>query len=130
MFIIAIFQTHIYSGTFYRCYTAHLKSLSQSQIHALIKTKSDCLNYGGEWIKPDLNFDAIGRSFATLSSIASTEGWVRVLWDVVDSKGVDEVPERDYRRYVGSILIIVILFVISLLFLNLFIGVVIETFNR
>lgn len=23
----------------------------------LIKTKWDCLNYGGEWVNPDLNFD-------------------------------------------------------------------------
>ena len=129
IFIIAIVQTNLLSGTFYRCYTDHL-SLSSLQVKKLIKTKWQCLDYGGEWIAPDLNFDTLGQSFITLSSIATTEGWIQVLWNSVDAVGVDQTPEPNYRVYGRALYTLAILFVISLLFLNLFIGVVIDTFNR
>ena len=76
-----------------------------------------------------MNFDTLGESFQTISSIATREGWIEVLWDTVDSKGIDEQPQRDYRLYFGRIYTMILLFVITLLFMNLFIGVVMETFS-
>ncbi len=52
-------------------------------------TKNDCLNYGGEWYNPDLNFDTIYESFITLFTVQSTEGWISVMWHGVDARGVD-----------------------------------------
>ena len=66
----------------------------------------------------------------TLSSIMTTEGWIQVLWDTVDSNEVNYMPVEDNRQIFGTLYTLVMLFIISLLFLNLFIGVVIETFNR
>ena len=88
VFILAIFHTNMFSGTFYRCYTEHL-GLAFLQERDNILTKWDCLNYGGEWIRPDFNFDTLIDSYMTLSSIMSTEGWVQILWNVVDSNKVD-----------------------------------------
>jgi len=34
-----------------------------------IQTKWDCLNYGGEWINSDLNFDTTTTSIITLITI-------------------------------------------------------------
>ena len=53
-----------------------------------------------------------------------------MLWDMIDAKAVDEVPELDHNRYFGQIYMMILLFVITLLFMNLFIGVVMETFNH
>ena len=72
--MIAILQTRLFSGKFSSCYVDHL-GWSQLKTKQLVKTKWDCLSYGGEWIAPDLNFDTLNRSFTTLMSIASTEGW-------------------------------------------------------
>ena len=48
--LIAILQTTLLSGKFYRCNTDHLeKSLSYKQIENLIVEKWDCINLGGEW---------------------------------------------------------------------------------
>ena len=58
IFIIAIMQTNMFSGTFSRCYTEHL-GLTKMQISQLILDKWQCLSYGGEWITPDLNFDTL-----------------------------------------------------------------------
>ena len=60
----------------------------------------------------------------------TTEGWIQVLWDTVDSNEVNYMPVEDNRQIFGTLYTLVMLFIISLLFLNLFIGVVIETFNR
>ena len=93
-------------------------------------TKWDCLNYGGEWIRPDLNFDTIFDSMATLSSISSTEGWTSVLWDITDSKDIDVVPVKNYKEVEGKIYTFAVMFFITLILVNLFVGVVVETFNR
>ena len=60
----------------------------------------------------------------------TTEGWVQVLWDTVDSNKIDYMPVEGNRPIFGTLYTMAMLFIISLLFLNLFIGVVIETFNR
>ena len=128
LFMVAIVQTFLFGGTFHRCYSDHL-TLSLEQTTNLITTKWDCLNHGGEWIRPDMNFDTLGDSFWTITSIASREGWTKVLWNTIDSKAVDEVPVLNNRFFTGSLYTMAIMFIITLLFLNLFIGVVIETFN-
>ena len=127
--MLAIVQNHIYSGKFHDCYSEHL-GLTSHQMGKLIRTKWDCLNYGGEWITPDFNYDKIGRSFVTLTSLSSNEGWSQVLFSAIDVSEIDRVNIREEQKYFGSIFTVVVLFIISLLFLNLFIGVVIETFNR
>ena len=51
------------------------------------------------------------------------------MWQSVDATEVDKVPIEGYRKYIFVPMTLVIIFVICLLFLNLFVGVVIETFN-
>lgn len=95
----------------------------------LILNKWDCLNYGGEWIKPQLNFDSIGVALLGLSSIQSHEGWLGMMWSSVDATEVDFAPKfNNHWMFVPFTLLVI--FVICLLFLNLFVGVVIETFNN
>lgn len=87
------------------------------------------MNYGGDWVKPDLNFDSTGESFLSLFTIQSTEGWIPVMWNSVDARGRDLEPLRNYRRpYI--LLYIMLILLLCLLFLNLFVGVVIVTFNK
>ena len=74
LFMIAILETRLYSGKFHSCYTEHLGWGVRRTKHLVI-TKWDCLNYGGEWIVPDLNFDTISNSFQTLASIQNSENW-------------------------------------------------------
>ena len=76
-----------------------------------------------------MNFDTLGNSYFTITSIASGEGFSKVLWDTIDSKAVNEVPVLNNRFFTGSLYMMAIMLIITLLFVNLFIGVVIETFN-
>ena len=55
--LIAILMTTLYSGTFFRCQFPEETSLTWEQQQIFIVDKWDCLNYGGEWVKPDMNYD-------------------------------------------------------------------------
>jgi hypothetical protein len=65
----------------------------------------------------------------TLSTISSTEGWIDVMWSSVDASGRGNVPIRD-NQLIYIILYIFLICMICLLFVNLFVGVVIDTFNN
>lgn len=90
--------------------------------------KWDCINSGGEWLNPYLHFDDTLWSLLTLFTIQTTEGWIGVMWDSTNAVGVDLQPQEKFAPYMVIVFIILII-IISMLFLNLFVGVVIETFN-
>jgi signal transduction histidine kinase len=87
------------------------------------------LSFGGEWLKYELNFDNAFVSVRTLFILQSTEGWVDLLWTGIDAYKIDYNPIREYNPaafffFMASIILF------SLFFLNLFVGVVIDTFKR
>lgn len=44
-----------------------------------IQTKWDCLDYGGDWINQDVNFDNIINSVSGIFQLCTTEGWMRIM---------------------------------------------------
>jgi hypothetical protein len=66
--------------------------MTLEEIETNVKTKWDCLNYGGEWINKDNNYDTVLNSMTTLVGVQSTEGWVQVMWDSVDATKPDFMP--------------------------------------
>lgn len=95
---------------------------------AFIETQQDCLNYGGEWINRDFNFDNIGISMISLVSMQSTECWVDIMWQMVDAVNPGKQPVINNNMFFIIFGFLVMTF-LTLLFLNLFVGVVIENFN-
>ena len=97
LLMMGILGTTLFCGKFYRCHTEDMISEegNKQMIYrndyqankSIIKTNLDCLNYGGEWINPDLNFDTTMQSVLTLATIQTTEGWIGVMWDSVDAVG-------------------------------------------
>lgn len=85
--------------------------------------------YGGEWVNPDFMFDTTMSSMLTLVSTQSTEGWVDTMWYMIDVQGQELQPVRDSKRYYCLFAMGCLIFM-TLLFLNLFVGVVIESFNH
>lgn len=61
-------------------------------------------------------------------TIQTTEGWIGVMWSSVDAVGVDMEPIRDWNRFYIAFFFLLIV-IICLLFLNLFVGIVCETYN-
>lgn len=67
--LIGILGTTLFCGKFYSCTMPGTTSLLPEEQLALIITKNDCLNYGGEWENKDLHFDTATTSIMTLFTI-------------------------------------------------------------
>lgn len=65
MFMISILLTTLLSGKLFSCDMEHT-NLGDRQKSELILTKWDCLNYGGEWVAPHMNFDDTMQGMLTL----------------------------------------------------------------
>jgi hypothetical protein len=59
----------------------------------------------------------------------TTEGWLNVMYDGIDSRGIDLQPKRD-NNIALSLFFIAFMVVGSMLIINLFVGVVIDNFNK
>lgn len=52
------------------------------------------------------------------------------MWSVLDSRGVDREPKENTEGYFTTLFILIYMFFMSVIILNLFVGIVIETFSR
>lgn len=50
------------------------------------------MDYGGNWINSDYNFDNIVNAIITLFTASTTEGWIDLMSLGVDSRGIDLNP--------------------------------------
>ena len=75
-----------------------------------------------------MNFNNTLRGMLTLFIFQSKEGWFSLMWNSVDAVDVDQQPIKDSNQfYIIVFMILVVL--LCLLFVNMFIGVVIETYQ-
>lgn len=65
----------------------------------------------------------------TLFVVSSLEGWPQIMLHAVDSTEPGEAPQQDASEF-SVVFFIVFIFIGSFFFLNLFIGVIFETFNE
>jgi len=122
--LFGIFGVNFFKGTFFHCDMTNVPHRFQK----VIETSYDCMNYGGDWVNREENFDNSLSAMLTLFIMCTTEGWVDIMWSGVDSKGINYEPVKDHRR-VWIIFFIVFIIVGSFFILNLFVGVVIDTFH-
>jgi len=93
-----------------------------------ITDKFDCLDYGGEWVNSASNFDNVKSSMVTLFNIMTTEGWIDVMWEAVDSTKIDRPPVKN-NKPLAVLFFILIIFFFHLFILNMFVGIVINVFG-
>eukprot|EP00736_Rhodelphis_marinus_P012787 Rmarinus@m.2580 len=79
------------------------------------------------WHKLPANFDHILAALMTLFEVSTLEGWVDIMWVAVDTTEIDHHPvENNNRVYIMFFILFII--VGAFFLLNLFVGVVIDTF--
>ena len=65
----------------------------------------------------------------TMFGMMSTEGWLDVMWNSVDSTQIHQAPQRG--KHPAFIFFFIFFMIVGTLFiLNLFVGVVINTFDK
>ena len=71
--LFAAIGVKLHKGAFTKC-----QNLSEEDLEK-IQTKTDCLDFGGDWINSDFNFDNILKAIDTLFVIANSSGWLPVM---------------------------------------------------
>lgn len=94
-----------------------------------IATKSDCLAAGYTWDTYEFNFDNLYRAMLTLFFVCSFDGWVDVMWNSVNAVGEEDQPVPNNAPLL-CMYYIAFLIVGNFFVLNLFIGVIVDSFNN
>ncbi|XP_012246809.1 sodium channel protein 60E isoform X1 [Bombus impatiens] len=122
--IFSIMGVQFFGGKFFKCVDEYGELLDIS----IVNTKDDCLRKNYSWENSKITFDHVGIAYLALFQVATFEGWMEVMQDAVDARGVDLQPQREANIYAYFYFVIFIVCG-SFFTLNLFIGVIIDNFN-
>ena len=90
-----------------------------------------CLWFGAEWDKVvPQSFDNIFASMGTLIELSTTEGWIDVMYAGTDATDPGMQPLRDNAQFFVVMFFILFEVVGCFFVVNLFVGVVIDNFNK
>ena len=96
----------------------------------LLTSRHLCECWAGTWdFVSGANFDNIGTALIALFSIATTEGWVTLMYNVVDSNGIDMQPILN-NHVEWIVAVIIFMMVGSFLAMNIFVGVVVDAYTK
>ncbi|XP_011686244.1 PREDICTED: sodium channel protein 60E [Wasmannia auropunctata] len=122
--IFSIMGVQFFGGKFFKCINENGEKLDISEVN----TKDECFSKNYSWQNSKITFDHVGIAYLALFQVATFEGWMEVMEDAVDARGVDLQPQREAN--LSAYLYFVIFIVCGSFFtLNLFIGVIIDNFN-
>ncbi|XP_066950871.1 sodium channel protein 1 brain-like isoform X1 [Macrobrachium rosenbergii] len=123
--IFSIMGVQMFGGKFYKCVD---RPGGEKLGLNIVKTKNDCLALNYTWVNSKINFDHVGYAYLALFQVATFEGWMEVMEDAVDCRGIDLQPAREENLY-AYIYFVIFIVCGSFFTLNLFIGVIIDNFN-
>jgi voltage-gated cation channel len=122
--IFSIMGVQFFGGKFFKC----LDNDGDMLPVAIVDNRSQCLSLNYSWVNSKITFDHVGMGYLALFQVATFEGWMEVMADAVDSRGVDLQPQREANLY-AYIYFVIFIICGSFFTLNLFIGVIIDNFN-
>jgi len=137
--IFAIVLTDTFKGKLFSCDFDSLTPVGQRALaydYGLTKLtykkpfmKTDCLRYNGTWANANSHFDHVGQSMSTLFQMSTTEGWMEVMFQAIDAVAEEQNPVQDWDRS-KSLLFIAFMVVGFMFAVNLFVGSVMDTFDK
>ncbi|CAH0401394.1 unnamed protein product [Chilo suppressalis] len=122
--IFSIMGVQFFGGKFFKCVNNQGELLSLE----IVNDKWECYYNNFTWINSKISFDHVGIAYLALFQVATFEGWMEVMADAVDARGVDLQPAREANLY-AYIYFVIFIVCGSFFTLNLFIGVIIDNFN-
>ncbi|XP_044038176.1 voltage-dependent T-type calcium channel subunit alpha-1H-like isoform X2 [Siniperca chuatsi] len=119
LFFFGIFGVQLFKGKFYYCVGEDTRN---------IINKTDCLSANYRWLRKEYNFDNLPQALISLFVMYSKDGWVNIMYDGLDAVGVDQQPQRNHNEWM--LLYFISFMLMSFLLLDMFIGVMVETFHQ
>eukprot|EP00760_Papus_ankaliazontas_P018505 PhM_4_TR17518/c0_g1_i1/m.51056 len=126
-FVFSVVGLYLFAGSFYAC--SEESWGDQSYGGARIMEREACGAAGYHWLSFPACFDNIFRSMLTMFVVASLEGWSNIMFLAMDARGYDLAPARDRSPYM-AIFFVLYITLMGYLGLNLFVGVLIESYNE
>jgi voltage-dependent calcium channel T type alpha-1G len=121
--VYGVIGVQLFKGKMYHC-------VGESMEYENILTKNDCLrNPHNKWINAEFNFDHIGSALMSLFILTNKDGWSDLMYKGIDAVGVDRQPIENYNEWM-LIYFISFLLLVGFLMSNLFVGVIIDSFQK
>ena len=103
---------------------------SQLPLSGEVFSRDICECWGGGWeLFRDQRYDNVLYALLSFFQMSTTEGWVGMMYAMVDSNGIDMQPIRD-NAVQWIYFCVFFLLIGTYLAMNLFVGVVIDNFNK
>lgn len=122
-FAISINTMNLWKGSFYYC------SLNETSTVTIDKIfdKIDCIENDGLWINKRKNYDSFLKATLSVFMMILNDGWLDLMYDSVDSNGIDKQPIKDNNPYY-ILLYFCMVVLCNFIVMNLFVSVVVDNF--
>eukprot|EP01135_Chromosphaera_perkinsii_P008377 Nk52_evm2s1315 gene=Nk52_evmTU2s1315 len=126
--IFSILGVQYFGGMFFKCLdlSTDPPTLLPTDI---VNDKTECLAKNYSWENSKVNFDNVINGYLALFQVATFEGWQEVFDDSVDARGLNLQPRLKNNEAAYMFYVVFIIFG-SFFSLNLFIGVILDNFNK
>lgn len=137
-FALDIMLVRYYAGVFYYCDSTNISNkLEISTLYNIpgissLKDEKACIDFGGDWLNSNLNFDNIFQGWRTTFILSTGESWVDIMWSSFTNQGISNLALQteliDEFRLSGVFFIIIYIF-FDFFFIDLVTGVVVDAFS-
>ncbi|XP_059414278.1 voltage-dependent P/Q-type calcium channel subunit alpha-1A-like isoform X13 [Carassius carassius] len=130
MFIFAVVAVQLFKGRFFYC-TDESKELERDcrGEYLVYERDNEVRAQKREWKKYDFHYDNVLWALLTLFTVSTGEGWPQVLKHSVDATFENQGPSPGYRMEM-SIFYVVYFVVFPFFFVNIFVALIIITFQE
>nr|XP_021335320.1 voltage-dependent P/Q-type calcium channel subunit alpha-1A isoform X4 [Danio rerio] len=130
MFIFAVVAVQLFKGRFFYC-TDESKEFARDcrGEYLVYERDNEVKSQKREWKKYDFHYDNVLWALLTLFTVSTGEGWPDVLKHSVDSTYENRGPSPGYRMEM-SIFYVVYFVVFPFFFVNIFVALIIITFQE
>ncbi|XP_026131251.1 calcium channel, voltage-dependent, P/Q type, alpha 1A subunit, b isoform X37 [Carassius auratus] len=130
MFIFAVVAVQLFKGRFFYCTDESKEFAHDCRGEYLVyERENEVKSQKREWKKYDFHYDNVLWALLTLFTVSTGEGWPQVLKHSVDSTYEDQGPSPGYRMEM-SIFYVVYFVVFPFFFVNIFVALIIITFQE
>ncbi|TGZ73626.1 hypothetical protein CRM22_001369 [Opisthorchis felineus] len=131
-FMFGVIGVQLFKGKFWSCTDISKRTASECKgqfIDYEDMNLSKPILMERQWNNSDFHFDNVPNALLTLFTVATFEGWPKLLFTSIDSNEEDYGPITNYRPVVALFYITYIV-LIPFFMINIFVGFVIVTFQR
>ncbi|KAK2817438.1 hypothetical protein Q5P01_025629 [Channa striata] len=129
MFIFAVVAVQLFKGRFFYCTDESKEFKRDCRGEYLVYDRDEVKAEKREWKKYDFHYDNVAWALLTLFTVSTGEGWPQVLKHSVDSTYENQGPSPGYRMEM-SIFYVVYFVVFPFFFVNIFVALIIITFQE